>query len=153
MEEVKNSIEVAMPTKIKTKKPNYNSVEARSERAINALSRDGGKYISLAEGVDVLLVAAIKDGKDVQFVCLDRDRKVVCVSTKDVSYHIIRAIPASLTVLDWILYHDADVLMDTVSVAVEGKELLTPIYIKVNAPKPHNGKRNNFNKKKDNKKK
>lgn len=87
--------------------------EVRFNKKIeDVVNKDGGHYIEFTNGVG-LLVAGAKDDKNYYFVWLDRDRKVKLTDIRS-TFHLIREVPISMSITDYLLRNDRKCLVDIV---------------------------------------
>jgi hypothetical protein len=136
MEDVKfnSSFEIQRPERPSGSRRKKPEVDFKSN--INAaLEKSGGKYVKFddIDHTEGLLVGGVKkDGKH-YFAVMDRDKNMKYVSPNE-HFTIIKDIPASLYILDYVYKHDADYLYERAMSFVEHDraDMFSNCYIKHN---------------------
>ena len=114
-----DSIDITRPEKKRTPKPQ--SRPRRNERTENDIRENiqkgidhaGGKYVKFddIDHTEGLLVGGVKKEGKHYFAVMNRDKVVKYVSPNE-HFSILRNIPASLYILDYVYRHDADYLYE-----------------------------------------
>ena len=133
------------------------SYEKTKERIINAINKDGGRYVTFpnsAEGESAagLLICGVEFEKKLYFLYIDKDRQIRIMHHGE-SYRLIRELPNSLSVLNYVYNHQRNELRAAIEMFIESNDaykLFTEIAIR---PFRRDNDRNNKNDKRDDKKK
>ena len=114
-----DSIDIKRPEKKRL--PNTQSRLRRNERTENDIRENiqkgidhaGGKYVKFDDvsHTEGLLVGGAKKGGKHYFAVMDRDKAIRYISPNE-HFTILRDIPASLYILDYVYRHDANYLYE-----------------------------------------
>ena len=141
MAEVKftDSIDIMRPEKKRAPKPI--SKPRRNEKAENDIKNNiikgvehaGGKYVKFddIDHTEGLLVGGVKKNGKHYFAVMDRDKVIKYISPNE-HFSIIRNIPSSLYILDYVYRHDTEYLYDRAFSYFDNDkaEIFTNCYIK-----------------------
>lgn len=136
--------------------------EEAKRKCINAIKRDAGKYVDFSdEGIIGLLAGACVYNGWANFLIIDKDKKIIPIKAIN-TYHIVKNIPANLSVLDYLKRDQPEFLQEITEDFIKNDKLVSEQLGKIsisyefekrNNSNAHN--RNNKNKtknKKNNKK-
>lgn len=142
------------------RKPRVKTDEEYITQLEAAMQKAGGRYVKFddIDHTEGLMVAGVqcKNGS-YMFAVMNQDRKVQLVGNNE-HFSVIRNVPASLYVLDYVYHRDPEFLLNFVNTTFEQDEikLITKMYIKVvkkvNKDNKKNTKKNKKNSKKNTKK-
>ena len=160
----KVAVDFAAETPVKkrrTREERKASYEQTKERIRNVILKDGGRYVTFPSDSETdyaagLLVCGLEFEKKLYFLYIDKDRQIRIMHHGE-SYKLLREIPASLSVLNYIYNYQRNELKTAIENFFEDNEeykLFTEIpirpYRRHNAGDGKNGKFHN--KKQTNKK-
>ena len=136
------------------RKPRIKTDEEYIAQLENAMQKAGGRYVKFdnIDHTEGLMFAGVqtKDNK-YMFAVMDRDRKVQLVGNNE-HFSVIRDVPASLYVLDYVYHREPETLLNFVNnvFTEDDIKLITKLYIKaVKKVNKDNKKKNKKNTKKN----
>lgn len=142
------------------RKPRVKTDEEYIAQLEGAMQKAGGRYVKFddIDHTEGLMIAGVQcqDGR-YMFAVMNCDRKVQLVGNNE-HFSVIRDVPASLYVLDYVYHRNPEILLNRVDVTFEQDEikLITKMYINVvkkfNKDNKKNTKKSKKNTKKNTKK-
>ena len=94
--------------------------ERAKERVCRNVKYDGAKFVNFVNaGGCGLLVAGIEIGRKLHYAFLDKDRNLHLVNLSESKYEIAQEIPASMSVLDYLVRYNKNDLIDLVESQIE----------------------------------
>ena len=136
----KVAVDFAAATPVKkrrTREDRKASYEQTKERICNVILEDGGRYVTFPSAPETdhatgLLVCGLEFGKKLYFLFIDKDRQIRIMHHGE-SYKLLREIPASLSVLNYMYNYQRNELKTAIENFFEDNEeykLFTEIAIR-----------------------
>ncbi len=138
------------------RKPHVKTDEEYIAQLEAAMQKAGGRYVKFddIDHTEGLMIAGVqcKNG-NYMFAVMNRDRKVQLVGNNE-HFSVIRDVPASLYVLDYVYHRDPEILLNIADATFYQDEikLITKMYIKVVKKVNKDNKKNTKKSKKNTKK-
>ena len=113
--------------------------ERAKERVCRNVKYDGAKFVNFVNaGSSGLLVAGVEIGRKLHYAFLDKDRVLHLIGLSESKYEIAREIPATMSVLDYLVRYNKNDLIDLVESQIEDD--WTVIEMGIHKQKPKNSR-------------
>lgn len=100
--------------------------ENAKQRTVAAIKKDGGRFVRFEEKRYGLLVCAVECQKKLNFLYIDKDRKIECVPVSE-TFSLMRQLPGDLSVLNYIYNHQKEELSELVRKYLEENKQFVPV--------------------------